>query len=362
YGTDPIEVPILQDASQSFDLILGHTVIGDASDVESSRLIDYGTPELFVMLYQDIPLSKKEICKKVFKSGALGKALTTFGIDIYAHLAIAFEARADFQLEFDTTGLDTFRITSNPHDIVNGLYFDDAEGVDNRSITGGAFSFLEDEDQSRIMGGVGLGVTLQLTASIFQLKLGIEGIVFIGEGRDFNDPNSDLKLRAHEFDALLYEDPADMRTHYDNIYNIGIATEFRLDVFAIAKLVFFFGKGLTIFDFRANLLTIQPPNIPLPGTDTSFPELAVISGSDLVLNGHEDSETIFVGYDETADRFVLSNTEYIKTYSAAGIDRITGNVGGGKHFRGSVPYDSATSFSAPQGSTQFDSFLRYSAG
>ncbi len=40
---------------------------------------------------------------------------------------------------------------------------------------------------------------------------------------------------------------------------------------------------------------------------------------------------------------------------------VTGNVGGGKHFRGSVPYDSATSFAAPLGSTQFDSFLRYSA-
>lgn len=40
---------------------------------------------------------------------------------------------------------------------------------------------------------------------------------------------------------------------------------------------------------------------------------------------------------------------------------VTGNVGGGKHFRGNVPYDSTTSFAAPLGSTQFDSFLRYSA-
>lgn len=40
---------------------------------------------------------------------------------------------------------------------------------------------------------------------------------------------------------------------------------------------------------------------------------------------------------------------------------VTGNVGGGKHFRGGVPYDSVTSFAAPLGSTQFDSFLRYSA-
>ncbi len=40
---------------------------------------------------------------------------------------------------------------------------------------------------------------------------------------------------------------------------------------------------------------------------------------------------------------------------------ITGNVRGGKHFRGPVPYDASTSFQAPLGSTRLDSFLRYSA-
>jgi tetratricopeptide (TPR) repeat protein len=40
---------------------------------------------------------------------------------------------------------------------------------------------------------------------------------------------------------------------------------------------------------------------------------------------------------------------------------ITGNVRGGKHFRGSVPYNSVTSFGASLGSTRLDSFLRYSA-
>lgn len=40
---------------------------------------------------------------------------------------------------------------------------------------------------------------------------------------------------------------------------------------------------------------------------------------------------------------------------------ITGNVRGGKHFRGSIPYDSVTSFGASLGSTRLDSFLRYSA-
>jgi hypothetical protein len=39
---------------------------------------------------------------------------------------------------------------------------------------------------------------------------------------------------------------------------------------------------------------------------------------------------------------------------------ITGNVGGGKYFRGSLPYSPTTSISAPLGSTRLDPFLRYS--
>jgi hypothetical protein len=40
---------------------------------------------------------------------------------------------------------------------------------------------------------------------------------------------------------------------------------------------------------------------------------------------------------------------------------VTGNVSGGKSFRGNIPYGSTTSFSAPLGSTSLDPFLRYSA-
>ncbi len=39
---------------------------------------------------------------------------------------------------------------------------------------------------------------------------------------------------------------------------------------------------------------------------------------------------------------------------------MTGNVPGGQHFRGNVPYRSTNSFGAPLGSTSLDSFLRYS--
>jgi len=40
---------------------------------------------------------------------------------------------------------------------------------------------------------------------------------------------------------------------------------------------------------------------------------------------------------------------------------ITGNIGGGKYFRGSVPYSATSDFEAPLGSSSLDSFLRRSA-
>jgi len=41
---------------------------------------------------------------------------------------------------------------------------------------------------------------------------------------------------------------------------------------------------------------------------------------------------------------------------------VTGNIGGGRHFRGVVPYNAVTDFAGTLGSTSLDSFLRRSAG
>jgi tetratricopeptide (TPR) repeat protein len=49
-------------------------------------------------------------------------------------------------------------------------------------------------------------------------------------------------------------------------------------------------------------------------------------------------------------------------FDASGEQVISGNVAGGRHFRGPVPYGSTTGFRAGLGSTSLDSFLRYSAG
>jgi tetratricopeptide (TPR) repeat protein len=46
----------------------------------------------------------------------------------------------------------------------------------------------------------------------------------------------------------------------------------------------------------------------------------------------------------------------------AGNDIVTGNVGGGREFRGVVPYGSSTYIQAPQNSSNIDSFIRRSTG
>ncbi|MHC4993375.1 MAG: calcium-binding protein, partial [Planctomycetota bacterium] len=152
-------------------------------------------------------------------------------------------------------------------------------------------------------------------------KIGAEAIVFLGESRNFQDPDGDGRLRAHEFDALLLEPPAPLRNASDNLYDIGIASEIRLDVFAQLKIGVSIFR-ITIFDLRLNLLTIKPPDIILPGPDLEFPALAVVSGSDLALS-FAGSTGLYVGYDAANDEFVVSSTTHNQSYDAAGIARIT---------------------------------------
>ena len=55
----------------------------------------------------------------------------------------------------------------------------------------------------------------------------------------------------------------------------------------------------------------------------------------------------------------------VPTSNAMGVNGnliITGNVGGGKHFRGVIPYNAITDFGGPLGSTTLDNFHRWTAG
>src|SRR5262249_9666695 len=130
-GIDPVDIPILSDTSKSFRLLFGDFTLGTPrAKAQDTQLFSYGTPELFLYLYKDIPISEEQLAKEVLGEGDILGPLTTFGVKVEAFIPVAFEARADFGIAFDTTGLQTYSHTQNPADIGNGFYFDDLQGVE----------------------------------------------------------------------------------------------------------------------------------------------------------------------------------------------------------------------------------------
>ena len=106
-------------------------------------------------------------------------------------------------MAFDTSGLELFRATRNPDMILEGFYFDDTEGVEpNAAVVGnealglGAKNLVRDEAQSRILGGIGLGVFVKVKFGPILLKLGTEVGFFAGQDLNFNDPNGDGRVRG----------------------------------------------------------------------------------------------------------------------------------------------------------------------
>ena len=111
--------------SESFGLLLGDTTFTDPESgplsPQNSNLLKYGTPELFVRLYQDFPLDKKLFLARCLSAATFaGKDgdgnpvcdLLATGSPI-PFISIAFESRGDFAMAFDTSGLELFRATRN---------------------------------------------------------------------------------------------------------------------------------------------------------------------------------------------------------------------------------------------------------
>ena len=72
-----------------------------------------------------------------------------------------------------------------------------------------------------------------------------------------------------------------------------------------------------------------------------------------------------IGTNPTAFGTVPPSSQLVRSanpINTSGNLLITGNVSGGKHFRGVVPYQSTWSFGGPGGPSSVESFLRYSAG
>ncbi|MEL6898733.1 MAG: hypothetical protein AAFP90_21760, partial [Planctomycetota bacterium] len=312
---DAIAFPILQ---HSFDLLLGDTTL-DGKSTEDSLLMQYSTPELEFILYQMIPLGWETTLSTLIHP-LVGK-LVGRNLDQTSYtqpfLSVSFEARADYAMAMDTTGLERFGYTGNPDDILHGFYFDDYEGVEpnpsaianlnvgagNQSGAAGglgAGGTRRDETQVRILGGIGAGVFIdpfRVTPfrEFIQARVGFELSFFIGQDQNFNDPDGDGRVRSFEFDEIT-----DFRQlgfsgvvvgDGKDIFDDGIRFEVRADVFAFVTVGIFLTQkppifGLKIpfklFELRINLITIGF-TIPLPSESFHAPDLGNAPGTELQL-------------------------------------------------------------------------------
>lgn len=366
-GIDPIELPILDNddhnAGNSFELLMGNTRF-EGGSAEDTLLLKYGTPELFVFRYQDFPLDVRKFLSQV-------PVLSWFVSDVEPwvptpYLFLSFEARADFAMAFDTTGLETYRVTENPGDIAEGIYFDDTQGVEpnpavlgNEAIGLGALNLVRDETQARILGGLGLGQFVKYSSKPWiDFKLGTEVGMYLGADYNFEDPDGDYKIRASEFDRLhdagarTYDVPDFFQWMFPpadenlNVYEIGARAEVRWDIYARLKLL-----AVTVFDIRFNLITLGG-TIDFPRLPVDAPDLATQSGSTLYLNigdetGGRDSnrwygssnseydqykgrhEQLYIGADPARDKLIVSGWGHTESFFLSDVDKIVGYAGSG---------------------------------
>ena len=352
-GVNPIQLPIL---THSFDLLTGNINFGGTA--AQSSLMTYDTPELFVALYQDIPLDACFIFFKPFLNPAkkalcpiLSKAKGAWN----PYLAFNFEARAREGMAFDTTGLERFRITRNAADIVDGFYFDQTIGVaPTPSLIGtdsiGFAAVLDPrrpQAQSRILGGIGVGVYLGFSIpAVFDFKIGTEITFFAGRDLKFHDPDENGKIRASEFDRLAGYSQ-DLLVHSfsgtgADAFDSGARFEIRWDIYAKIKVLF------TILDLRINLLTFSI-TVPVNTQEDPTHDLATLDGSTLWLNigaglgsdgnhnaaargyrSAEIDESLYVGFNSDTNKIIVSGFGgQSEEFDATGITLVKGFAGTG---------------------------------
>ena len=346
-GISPIKTPILDE--HSFDLLTGDILFGKA-DASQTSLLSYDSPELFVQLYQDIPLGACFPFNRFIKPLApiLCKAWKAANL-WEPFIAFSWEARADFEVGFDSTGLQRYSITGNPGDLIDGFYFDDYEGIeptpgvignlnvgagDQSSASSGlgAAATRSDEPQIRVLGGVGFGVSAgKDIAGLLIAKVGLEATGFIGWDYNFADPNGDGRIRATEFDVMAgfaadYVTETYIGTGED-VYDQGLRIEVRFDIFARLK------AFITLVDLRINILTIGF-TIPAINPDISgAPDLGASSNGTLILNFVSGQDnTLYVGASSAPDDLgrqdiIVSGRNYYETFLA--VERIEGVAGAG---------------------------------
>lgn len=336
---ESIKLPILQ---RSFDLLLGETSFEGRGE-ENSYLMSYSTPELALVLYHLQPLDWEGMIGTLVNrvvAKVVGRPLDSYKYAV-PFVSISFEARADYAMAFDTTGLQRFGVTGNADDIADGFYFDDFEGVEpNPSAIGNvnvgagsqsgaatglgtsAASTRMDEAQVRILGGVGLGVFVDpflviaggALKDFIQARLGFELALFLGQDQNFHDPNGDGRIRAGEFDVLTgFSQDFSAGTYAGDgkeAFDDGLRIELRGDVFASVKVGIFLTHsakdfpllpiGFKLIDIRVNIFTIGI-TIPVDTPGFSPPDLGSVSGGVLALVFQSGDNILFVGASSAPD-------------------------------------------------------------
>jgi len=158
------QFPILK-PSNVFKLLLGQEV----------TLFTYDVPKLEVGASIDLRFS------------IFGPLVARFGGSISAYIDLAFG--------FDTKGLNDFKQSGEPLDILDGFYISDRANADG---TGA------DVAEAGFRGRIDIGGAVNLAV----VEAGINGFFEINAFLDLNDPNGDGKIRGSELFALLtYQAP-----------------------------------------------------------------------------------------------------------------------------------------------------------
>jgi hypothetical protein len=229
----------------------------------------------------DIP--KLEVKMEMSKSFRIyGPLVGTFRGEIGAWM--------DLAVGFDTKGLNQYKISGDPIDVLDGFYISDRANADG---TGA------DVPEAGLFGEIAIGGGLDIGIA----RAGIEGIFRATADLDLNDPNDDGKIRASEIYSLLtYKTPDGKSYGPLNLGSIKLKGTVGARAYVDVNLLF---GWKNVWSYRTPTVTIFEKTFAAPRPQ---PTLATASGGNLTLNGGPSA----------ADRSFGSTTDVGESYTITG--------------------------------------------